>query len=120
MAQPTPTRRPTPLFIAAMCAMAMTALASAATTGSVVDAEWLEAHLDDPQVRVLEVSVVPGLFERGHIPGATNLVWHTDLVDPVVRDIVDPQRFAELLQAAGVNQDSTVVLYGDNNNWFAA
>jgi thiosulfate/3-mercaptopyruvate sulfurtransferase len=87
---------------------------------AVVSADWLEARLDDPNVRVIEVSVVPGLFERGHIPGAVNFVWHTDFVDPVIRDIVDAERFEALVQAAGINADTTIVLYGDNNNWFAA
>jgi thiosulfate/3-mercaptopyruvate sulfurtransferase len=85
-----------------------------------VSADWLEANLDNPNVRVIEVSVVPGVFERGHIPGAVNFVWHTDLVDTLQRDIVSPERFQELAQAAGINEDTTVVLYGDNNNWFAA
>ncbi|MBO9310432.1 MAG: sulfurtransferase [Chloroflexi bacterium] len=87
---------------------------------AVVSTEWLAARLDDPKVRVVEVSVVPGLFERGHIPGAVNFVWHTDLVDPVIRDIVSPEAFQKLARAAGINNDTTVVLYGDNNNWFAA
>lgn len=87
---------------------------------AVVSADWLEARLDDPNVRVIEVSVVPGVYERGHIPGAVNFVWHTDFVDPVIRDIVDAERFQELVQAAGINSDTTVILYGDNNNWFAA
>ncbi len=87
---------------------------------AVVSTEWLAARLDDPKVRVVEVSVVPGLFERGHIPGAVNFVWHTDLVDPVIRDIASPEAFEALVRAAGINEDTTVVLYGDNNNWFAA
>jgi thiosulfate/3-mercaptopyruvate sulfurtransferase len=87
---------------------------------AVVSTEWLAARLDDPKVRVVEVSVVPGLFERGHIPGAVNFVWHTDLVDPVIRDIASPEAFQALVRAAGINEDTTVVLYGDNNNWFAA
>lgn len=85
-----------------------------------VTADWLEANLDQPNVRVIEVSVVPGVFERGHIPGAVNFVWHTDFVDTVQRDIVSQERFQELARAAGINEDTTVVLYGDNNNWFAA
>jgi thiosulfate/3-mercaptopyruvate sulfurtransferase len=76
--------------------------------------------LDNPQVRVIEVSVIPGVYERGHIPGAVNFVWHTDFVDTVYRDIVSAENFQALAQAAGINQDTTVVLYGDNNNWFAA
>lgn len=85
-----------------------------------VTSDWLEENLENPQVRVIEVSVVPGVYERGHIPGAVNFVWHTDFVDTLQRDIVQAERFQELIRAAGVNDDSTVVLYGDNNNWFAA
>lgn len=97
------------------------ALASgAAAAESVVSTDWLAARLDDENVRVIEVSVVPGVYERGHIPGAVNFAWHTDLVDPVIRDIVSPERFEQLLREAGVSDDTTVVLYGDNNNWFAA
>ncbi|MBP1468035.1 sulfurtransferase [Candidatus Chloroploca sp. M-50] len=87
---------------------------------ALVSTEWLAANLDNPQVRVIEVSVVPGLYERGHIPGAVNFVWHTDFVDTVNRDIVAPDRFEQLARTAGINQDTTVVLYGDNSNWFAA
>jgi thiosulfate/3-mercaptopyruvate sulfurtransferase len=85
-----------------------------------VTADWLEQNLDNPNVRVIEVSVIPGVYERGHIPGAVNFVWHTDFVDTVTRDIVKPERFQELVRAAGINNDSTIILYGDNNNWFAA
>jgi thiosulfate/3-mercaptopyruvate sulfurtransferase len=91
-----------------------------AASEKVVSADWLSEHLGDPNVRVVEVSVEPGLFERGHIPGAVNLVWHTDLVDTVKRDIISQEKFQELAQNAGINEDTTVVLYGDNNNWFAA
>ncbi|GAB4511899.1 MAG: sulfurtransferase [Anaerolineae bacterium] len=85
-----------------------------------VSADWLEERLDDANVRVIEVSVVPGVYERGHIPGALNFVWHTDFVDTLRRDIVSAERFEELVRAAGINDDTTVILYGDNNNWFAA
>lgn len=85
-----------------------------------VTADWLEQNLENPQVRVIEVSVVPGVYERGHVPGAVNFVWHTDFVDTLTRDIVSQERFQELIRAAGINDDTTVVLYGDNNNWFAA
>ena len=107
------------LALALGLALASTALA-AVESDKVVSTEWLAAHLDDPKVRVIEVSVVPGVYERGHIPGAVNFVWHTDLVETVVRDVVSPERFQELAQAAGIDNDTTVVLYGDNNNWFAA
>jgi thiosulfate/3-mercaptopyruvate sulfurtransferase len=85
-----------------------------------VTADWVEERLEDPNVRIIEVSVNPGVFERGHIPGAVNFVWHTDFVDTLTRDIVSPERFQELVRTAGINDDTTIVLYGDNNNWFAA
>ena len=85
-----------------------------------VDTKWLQQNLENPNVRIIEVSVNPGQFERGHIPGAVNFKWHTDLVDPVRRDIVTAKNLQDKLRAAGVNKDSTVILYGDNNNWFAA
>jgi thiosulfate/3-mercaptopyruvate sulfurtransferase len=90
------------------------------TSEKLVSTEWLAENLENPDVRVIEVSVIPGVFERGHIPGAVNFVWHTDFVDTVQRDIVSAERFQELARAAGINDDTTVVLYGDNNNWFAA
>lgn len=85
-----------------------------------VSTDWLEKNLQDPKIRLIEVSVNPGVYERGHIAGATNLVWHTDLVDKVKRDIVGKEQFQQLLRNAGVSSDSTVILYGDSNNWFAA
>ena len=96
------------------------AAASAAASDVLVTTDWLEKHLDDPRVRVIEVSVVPGVYERGHIPGAVNFAWHSDLVDPVRRDIASQENFQALLRKAGVSADTTTVLYGDNNNWFAA
>lgn len=94
--------------------------AQEAASEVLVTADWLEQNLDNPQVRVIEVSVNPGVFERGHIPGAVNFVWHTDFVDTVRRDVVSAERFQELIRAAGINDDTSVVLYGDSNNWFAA
>lgn len=96
------------------------AAASAAASDVLVTTDWLEKHLDDPKVQVIEVSVVPGVYERGHIPGAVNFAWHSDLVDPVRRDIASQENFQALLRKAGVSADTTTVLYGDNNNWFAA
>lgn len=101
-------------------------LALGAMTGAMaqesplVTADWLAKNLDNPKVRVIEVSVEPGVYERGHIPGAVNLRWHTDLVDTVKRDLVDRDRFLKLVREAGIDKDTTIVLYGDNNNWFAA
>jgi len=105
-----------------------TAIAIAATPavalgqddGPLVTADWLAENLTNPDVRVFEVSVDTGVYERGHIPGAVNLAWHTDLVDTVRRDIVSSDGLEAILQAAGVTEDTTVILYGDNNNWFAA
>jgi thiosulfate/3-mercaptopyruvate sulfurtransferase len=91
-----------------------------AADGPLVSADWLQQNLNNPKVRVFEVSVDPGVYERGHIPGAVNIRWHSDLVDPVRRDIASEQNFEKLLGAAGVDKDTTIVLYGDNNNWFAA
>jgi thiosulfate/3-mercaptopyruvate sulfurtransferase len=87
---------------------------------SVVQADWLEKNLDDPKVVVIEVSTEPGIYERGHIRNAVKITWHTDLVDTVNRDVVSSAKFQKFAQAAGISQDSTVVLYGDKNNWFAA
>jgi len=87
---------------------------------SVVQPDWLEKNLDDPKVVVIEVSTEPGIYERGHIRNAVKITWHTDLVDTVNRDVVDAAKFQKFAQAAGISQDSTVVLYGDKNNWFAA
>jgi thiosulfate/3-mercaptopyruvate sulfurtransferase len=87
---------------------------------AVVSADWLAERLDDPNIRIVEVSVEPGKFERGHIPGAVNFRWHTDLVDPVRRDVASLANWEKLLSQAGISRDTTVVLYGDHNNWFAA
>ena len=95
-------------------------VADTAKTGPLVTTEWLAANLENPKVRVIEVSVNPGLYERGHVPGAVNFSWHQDLNDHVRRDIVSRENFEALLSKAGVGPDTTVVLYGDTNNWFAA
>jgi thiosulfate/3-mercaptopyruvate sulfurtransferase len=87
---------------------------------SVAQADWLEANLDNPKVRIIEVSTEPGIYERGHIKNAIKFVWHTDLVDTVNRDIINVTTFSKLVQTAGISDDTTVVLYGDKNNWFAA
>lgn len=103
--------------------VAVTAVVWAAGAGAsdfLVGTDWLEKNLKDAQVRVVEVSVNPGVFERGHIPGAVNVAWHTDLVDRVRRDLVSKDDFQRLLRNAGIDRNTTVVLYGDTNNWFAA
>jgi len=85
-----------------------------------VEPEWLQAHLDDPTVRVVESSENTALYAEGHIPNAILLHWREDLQDPVVRDWVSRERFAQLLGERGISDAHTVVLYGDRHNWFAA
>ena len=87
---------------------------------ALVSTGWLAERLDDPEVRVLESNEDPTLFDRGHIPGAQQLDWHRDLNDPVVRDYIDRERFQALLRRLGIDETTTVVLYGDKNNWWAA
>lgn len=87
---------------------------------SVAQPDWLEQNIDNPKVRIIEVSTEPGIYERGHIKNAIKFVWHTELVDTVNRDIVNAKNFSKLVQKSGISDDTTVVLYGDKNNWFAA
>lgn len=87
---------------------------------AVVQADWLEKNLNDPKVVIVEVSTEPGVYERGHIQNAVKVTWHTDLVDTVNRDVVSAANFQKFAQNAGISKDSTIVLYGDKNNWFAA
>ena len=87
---------------------------------AVAQPDWLEQNIDNPKVRIIEVSTEPGVYERGHIKNAVKFVWHTDLVDTVNRDIISQANFTALAQKAGISDDTTVVLYGDKNNWFAA
>ncbi len=108
------------ILLLALTLLTASAFAQDAAPEVLVTADWLEQNLEDPNVRIIEVSVNPGVFERGHIPGAVNFVWHTDFVNPLERDVVSAERFQELLRGAGVNDDTTVILYGDSNNWFAA
>lgn len=108
--------RLTGTLAAALLGLAQTALADA----PLVTTDWLAANLNNPEVRIVEVSVNPGVFEQGHIPGAVNFRWHTDLVDTVRRDLVSAENFEKLLSEAGITPQTRVVLYGDTNNWFAA
>ncbi len=84
-----------------------------------VDCAWVAAHLQDPKVRIMESDEDVLLYETGHVPGAVKLDWVADLNDPVQRDYLDRDRFQRLLRARGVNDDTTIVLYGDKNNWWA-
>jgi thiosulfate/3-mercaptopyruvate sulfurtransferase len=85
-----------------------------------VDADWVQAHLNDPNVRLIEVDVDTKSYEQGHIPGAVAFNWQKELQDQIVRSPLDKEHLEDLLSRAGVSNDTTVVLYGDNNNWFAA
>jgi thiosulfate/3-mercaptopyruvate sulfurtransferase len=85
-----------------------------------VSADWVESHLETPGVVVIEVDEDTTSYDRNHIPGAIKLDWRTDLQDPVRRDFVDKAQFEALMSTRGVGNDDTVVLYGGNNNWFAA
>jgi len=89
-------------------------------TDVLVDADWVEAHLDDPNVVLVEVDEDTSAYAKGHLRGAVRLDWKTDLQDPVKRDFVDRAAFEQLLSERGIGNDHTVVLYGGNNNWFAA
>jgi thiosulfate/3-mercaptopyruvate sulfurtransferase len=85
-----------------------------------VTTEWVAGHLGDPGVVVAESDEDVLLYETGHIPGAVKLDWHTELNDPVTRDYVDGSGFARLMSGKGISRDTTLVLYGDKNNWWAA
>ena len=86
-----------------------------------VDTQWVEDHLNDPKVRIAEVDYDRKTnYELGHIPGSVLFDWKKDINEPLSRNILTRQAFEELLQREGVNNDTTLVLYGDFNNWFAA
>lgn len=84
-----------------------------------VTTEWLAQHLDDPTIRILESDEDVLLYDMGHIPNAQKIDWHTDLNDPVIRDYVGREAFQELLRRKGIDETTTVVFYGDRNNWWA-
>jgi len=85
-----------------------------------VDADWAEAHLDDPKIVFVEVDEDVSAYDGGHLKGAVRMDWTTELQAPEARDVVDQAGFAKLLSDKGIGNDDTVVLYGGNNNWFAA
>lgn len=87
---------------------------------ALVGTAWLAEHLDDDDLRVLESDEDVLLFETGHIPGAQKIDWHADLNDPLLRDYVSREQFQALLRARGIDESTTVVFYGDKNNWWAA
>ncbi len=85
-----------------------------------VDADWVQAHLDDPKVVLVEVDEDTAAYEKNHIRNAVRIDWRKDLQDPVRRDFVNQEQFSALLSERGIANDDTVVLYGGNNNWFAS
>jgi len=85
-----------------------------------VATDWVAAHAKDPNLRVVEVDVDTAAYDQGHVPGAVGWNWTTELCDTLVRDIIPMKKLEELLAKSGIDNTTTVVLYGDNNNWFAA
>ena len=91
-----------------------------ANTDVLVTTDWVKENLGKPKIKLVEVDVDTKAYEAGHIPGAVGFNWQTQLQDSVRRDIVGKEAFESLMSAAGIANDDTIVLYGDNNNWFAA
>jgi thiosulfate/3-mercaptopyruvate sulfurtransferase len=85
-----------------------------------VETQWVEDHLNDDGIRIVEVDENPDLYAEAHIPGAIGFDWRRDLQDQVARDFLGPSEFGELLGSRGIGSDHEIVLYGDRNNWFAA
>ena len=95
-------------------------MASYAHPEVLVTTDWVAQHSRDAGVRIVEVDVDTGSYDEGHVPGAIGWAWDSQLCDTLVRDILPKDRFEKLLGDSGIGGDTTVVLYGDNNNWFAA
>jgi len=85
-----------------------------------VETQWVQEHLNDDSIRIVEVDENPALYREAHIPGAIGFDWQRDLQDQTKRDFLGPKEFGELFGSRGVSNDHTIVLYGDRNNWFAA
>src|SRR5438876_8321512 len=85
-----------------------------------VETDWVQEHLEDDSIRIVEVDENPAIYEEAHIPGAIGFDWKKDLQDQVKRDFLSPDEFGALFGSRGISNDHLVVLYGDRNNWFAA
>jgi len=85
-----------------------------------VTTDWLAEHLGDDAVAAAEVDENPALYEEGHVPGAVKLHWREDLQDPIERDLIEKEQFEQLMGRLGISNTTTVIVYGDRNNWFAA
>ena len=86
---------------------------------ALVSADWVAQHFDDPKVRIVESDEDVLLYDVEHVPGAVKIDWVNDLNDPLVRDYINAERFAKLMAEKGISNDTTVVFYGDKNNWWA-
>lgn len=86
---------------------------------ALVSTEWVAEHLNDPSIRIAESNEDVLLYDTGHIPGAIKIDWHADLNDPLSRDYLSPEKFAELMSSKGITPETTVIFYGDKNNWWA-
>src|SRR6266849_6207122 len=95
-------------------------MATYAHPETLVSTDWVAQHAADPKVRVVEVDVDTKAYDEGHAPGALGWAWNSQLCDTVRRDILSKAQFEELMASSGISNDTTVVIYGDNNNWFAA
>ena len=96
------------------------ATSSATQQGVLVSTDWVAQHLNDSSIRIVEVDVDTKAYAEGHVPNAVGWAWDTQLCDTVRRDIIPKAKFEQLLGQAGIDNNTTVILYGDNNNWFAA
>ena len=85
-----------------------------------VSTEWVAQHLQDPSIRIVEVDVDTSTYDQGHVPGAVGWNWSTQLCDTLIREIISANKLEELLGSSGISNDTPIILYGDNNNWFAA
>ncbi len=95
-------------------------MANYAHPETLVSTDWVAQHASDPNVRVVEVDVDTKSYDEGHVPGAIGWAWNSQLCDTVRRDILSNEKMEELLGSSGISNNTTVVIYGDNNNWFAA
>ncbi len=95
-------------------------MAEYANPDALVSFDWVQQHLNDPDVAIVEVDEDTSAYEKGHIPNAIAINWQTELHDPVRRDFVSSEQLARLLGEKGISSDQTIILYGGNNNWFAA
>src|SRR5947209_16400919 len=95
-------------------------MANYAHPETLVTTDWVTQHLTDPKVKLVEVDVDTKSYDEAHVPNAIAWAWNTQLSDTVRRDILGKEQFEELMSGSGISPDTTVVIYGDNNNWFAA